>query len=169
MSNQTSSLARNIMLETLEQLAEKEQDDELDEQVQRRQEGSKHESTKMWFPKTQGLTPTDRAVLMVPFNGARKQMNRGMLLELLANRLTQEVKDDPHAAASGLEMSSESAPELWQIKQMEPQKNWGSALAYSDGIMRLMAKIDWDQESENGIPMEQPEAISLLELMERIA
>jgi hypothetical protein len=71
-------------------------------------------------------------------------------------------------AAELLEMSAEYAPELMQIRQMINSSQWPEALTASDGMSRLMAKLDWKQEAGQR-QMEMPEQLGLQEILEQLA
>jgi hypothetical protein len=124
---------------------------------------------RVWFPRTEGLTETQRAALMVPYQGQRQQMNRSILLSLLAERLSNEIMSDVPEARQALLMSEDVAPELAGIQSNYQPKEWGRQIARSDGMNQLLARLDWNQEIQNGYkPLPQPEAISLRETLEQI-
>ena len=124
---------------------------------------------RVWFPRTEALTETQRAALMVPYQGQRQQMNRSILLSLLAEKLGREVMADVQEARSALMMSEDHAPELAEIQNNYQPKEWGQQIARSDGMTQLLDRLDWSQEVQNGYsPLPRPEAISLLETLEQI-
>lgn len=126
-------------------------------------------SNKVWFPRTGDLSETQRAALMVPYSGDRRTMNLSLLKDLLSARLSAEVKADPLSARSALEMSAEQAPELLEIAQKGQPKDWPSQIVESDGMARLLAQIDWQQESKGGMPIKHPDPASLQETLELLA
>lgn len=120
---------------------------------------------KAWFPKTKGLSEAQRAALMVP----GQPQSTADLLPLLVEKLAELIKSEPRAGEL-LAMSQENAPELLEISQQVPQAQWPRALADSDGMMALLARIDWSQEAQpKGQPVMRPAPISLQELLEQIA
>lgn len=122
-------------------------------------------SSKAWFPRTKGLSESQRAALMVQGHPT----SAPELRTLLVSKLEALLKADPQAG-SLLAMSAENAPELLEISQQTPKAQWPMALVESDGMKALVAKIDWTQEaSPKGMPVSRPEEISLQELLEQIA
>jgi len=96
-------------------------------------------------------------------------MNRSILLSLLAEKLSHEIMADVPEARQALLMSEDVAPELAGIKGNYQPKEWGQQIARSDGMNQLLARLDWNQEIQNGYkPLPRPEAISLRETLEQI-
>ena len=122
-------------------------------------------TNKVWFPRTKGLSEAQRAALSVP----GKPTSATELKDMMEAKLAKLIKADPQAEQH-LAMSEEHAPELFQIKQQAPKSQWASALANSDGMASLLAKVNWQSEQKpTGLPVQKPEEISLQELLEQLA
>lgn len=117
---------------------------------------------KPWFPKTKGLTESQRAALIVDAEPKTAQELR-LLMEAKLRGLFKSERQ----AALLLEMSAEHAPELMQIRQMINSSQWPEALTTSDGMMRLLAQVDWKQEAGQR-QMEMPEQAGLQEILEQL-
>ncbi len=111
-------------------------------------------SAKHWLPK--GLPPP----LSVPSPG--EPVSRSLYLSLIEAKLRGLIQADPKAARAALEMSQESAPELWAIAEQQPQSQWASALVRSDQFSSLLP-TNW-----SGAEV-QPEPTSLQEVLELLA
>src|SRR5690606_20882304 len=55
-------------------------------------------------------------------------------------------------AGNILEMSAEHMPEMWAIRQEQPEDAWPAAVMHSDAMTRLLAHIDWKQEASGTLP-----------------
>jgi hypothetical protein len=119
-----------------------------------------------WFPITPGLNESERAALAVPFNGDRQKMNLGLLMSLLIEKLQKDILSAPNDARGYLEMSAEHAPELLQISQMNPVKDWAAQIVYSDLMNALLNKIDWNLETHVAVATQELDTISLHEFLE---
>lgn len=164
-SNPTSRLAQNLMLQTLDRLADRDDDLELKDYVKEQRRVMLRDRCPVWCPITRELNETQRAALMVPFAGPHHAMTRDQLLTLLAKRISKEIADDPKEAMRLVEMWSEHSPEFYHVRYLVDQKYWGDAIASTEGMLRLVGEIDWEQEQVEGLP----EPISLAEVLELIA
>lgn len=117
---------------------------------------------KPWFPKTKGLTESQRAALMVDAEPKTAQELR-LLMEAKLRGLFKSERQ----AALLLEMSAEHAPELMQIRQMINSSQWPEALTASDGMMRLLAQVDWKQEIGQR-QAQAPEQLGLQGILEQL-
>ena len=117
-----------------------------------------------WQPKTKGLTETERRVLAVTATPSK-----ATLPDLLGAKLQALVDLDPEAAAAALEMSADQAPELWEVAQDQAPGQWGRAIAASDGMMALLAKLDWKQEAASLAAKTAHQPATLLEVVETLA
>ena len=117
--------------------------------------------TKVWMPDGQ-LSEGQRHLLSVAVMSKPEQsLYRSLLLQKLAALINHNEK----AARRALDMSQEHAPELWSIAAQHPPKDWAAQLVYSDGMMALLGKVDWDGPGGLQEAAEQ----SLLEIVEQLA
>ena len=117
-------------------------------------------SGKVWLPG--GLDRAHRLLLSVP---VVRPMTRSLYRSLLEIKVAAMVDADPKAARRALEMSSESATELWSIAHERLVNEWASAIVRSEGMARLLREMTLRGMVVNA-PEEPP---NLLELLEQLA
>lgn len=123
-------------------------------------------SQRLWTPKSP-MTETQRAALTV--EALRTQpMDAGLLRMLMAKKFHKLIFVDPPAARSAMQMSVDHAPELYQIAQNNPMKEWPGQLVASEAILRLLDLIDWKLENRQGERPPTPEPISFREILEQM-
>lgn len=96
---------------------------------------------------------------------ASPDLDRGLYLALLESKLKALVEGDEEAARAAMEMSQESAPELWAIAEQYPLPQWASAIAQTDGMVRLLAPVEWTEPAQE-VPEQDAQEVSLAEILE---
>lgn len=114
---------------------------------------------KAWAPGGADLSPKERNLLAVQ---AHQKPSHDLYVSLLATKFQQLIDADHLQARSAMEMSLEHAPELWSIAECGAPSHWGEALARSDVLMPILAKINWDDPGD----LKMPSASTLRELLE---
>lgn len=113
-----------------------------------------NDSRTHWLPSEMPMS------LSVPFSSS--QPSRSQYLSLLQAKLDEQIKADLKDARQAMEMSQESAPELWSIAEQNPLSQWASALVKSDRLNSLLPN-PWGGEQV------EPEQTSLREMLEQLA
>lgn len=125
-------------------------------------------TSKVWIPRSQ-MTEAQRSVLTVPYSGT-EPMTPELHRSLLEQKLAAMVQRNPERARTALEMSQESAPELYELAMQAQPSEWPALLVRSEGMERLLSLIDWQTEQRRtGRPAAKPEPIDLPGTLEQIA
>ena len=125
-------------------------------------------TSKVWMPRSE-MTEAQRSVLAVPYSGT-EPMTPDLHRSLLEQKLAAMVQRSPERAREALEMSQESAPELYEMAMQARPSEWPALLVRSEGMGRLLSLIDWNKEArKTGRPAMKPEPIDLQETLEQIA
>ncbi len=110
--------------------------------------------TRYWAPRS---VPSNLTMILAIDRGPGGPDRRAIPLEWeyrleMADKVAKLFAAAGDDARNALEMSAEHMPELWAIRQGEPEASWPAALMLSDAMVRLLGHIDWQQEASGDLP-----------------
>lgn len=113
---------------------------------------------RYWAPRS---APSNLTMILAIDRGPGGPERRAIPLESeyrleMAEKVAQLFAAAGSDAANVLEMSIERMPEMWTIRDDEPEHDWPVAVMRSDAMERLLAHIDWAQEASGMLPCLSP-------------
>ncbi len=103
---------------------------------------------KVWRPS--GIPQNLEEALSVPAT-PDGQMSPDVYRQLLMAKLESLIRVNVRDAQAAMQMSQESAPELWSIAAMYPSNQWAAAIVNSDGMSRHLRSMRME-----GVLMDPP-------------
>ena len=117
---------------------------------------------KVWRP--QGLPQQMEEVLSVAPPPPGGQMARPVYLSLLRAKIEHLIQEDVSSAKAAMQMSSESAPEMWAIASSYPSSEWAAAIVSSDAMNQRLKNL-----RSEGVLMDPPDPpTTLREILEQL-